>query len=85
MTIRIELVGLCGAGKSTFTFAIKERVQHNKDSKGFSFGYPIIPPLYLSMLYMVIVLFSAFVREPMKMFIFIIHIMFLLHFMKLNI
>jgi thymidylate kinase len=67
MSARIELVGLCGAGKSTFISAVKNKLKGN-DS--LSLVYPVAQPLYLTRYYILEILMRAFIRDPVNTFVF---------------
>jgi hypothetical protein len=69
MSFRIELLGLCGAGKSTFIEAIRGKLELDSS---ISLGYPITVPVSLTLVFMLKVLASSFLNNPIKMFIFLL-------------
>lgn len=63
MGFKIELLGLCGAGKTTFITAINSRLVSNTD---FGLAYPIVPPISRTVLSLIKILCFGFFTEPIN-------------------
>ncbi len=61
MTLKVELLGLCGAGKTTFINAITPKLKSNAD---LDLTYPVVPPKIQILLSMIRVLWVGFFTEP---------------------
>ena len=61
MGFKIELVGLCGAGKSTFIAGLEDRLTPDEV---IELNHPVIPNLFFSTIYVLKILLFAFVAEP---------------------
>lgn len=61
MILKVELLGLCGAGKTTFINAITSMLKSNAD---FDLTYPIVPPKIQILISMIRVLWVGFFTEP---------------------
>ena len=67
MNARIEFVGLCGAGKSTFISASRDMTAL---SSRLSFSYPVAPSTYMRIVCMVRIIGLLLVKAPFKCLIF---------------
>ena len=63
MGFKIELLGLCGVGKTTFITAINSRLVSNTD---FDLAYPIVPPISRTVLSLIKILCFGFFSEPIN-------------------
>ena len=63
MGFKIELLGLCGAGKTTFITAINSRLVSNID---FGLAYPIVPPISHTVLSLIKIRCFGFFTEPIN-------------------
>ena len=61
MILKVELLGLCGAGKTTFINAITSMLKSNAD---FDLTYPVVPPKIQIFLSMIRILWVGFFTEP---------------------
>ncbi len=63
MCVKIELVGLCGAGKSTFIRALEDRLVC---SSKIALAYPIVPTASRTLTYFIKTLVYGFLIEPVN-------------------
>ena len=70
MGFKIELLGLCGAGKTTFLTAINSRLVSNID---LGLAYPIVPRISHTVLNLIKILCFGFFTEPIKFTRFILN------------
>lgn len=70
MGFKIELLGLCGAGKTTFLTAINAKLVSDID---LSLAYPIVPPVSHTVLKLMKILCVGFFTEPIKFGCFILN------------
>ena len=61
MVVKVELLGLCGAGKTTFLNAIIPMLKSNVD---FDLTYPYVPPKIQILLNVIRILWVGFFTEP---------------------
>ena len=63
MGFKIELLGLCGVGKTTFLKAIKSMLVSNMD---LGLAYPIVPPKNYIVLSLIKILYFGFFTDPIN-------------------
>lgn len=61
MGFKIELLGLCGAGKTTFLTALTSRLESNV---GLGLAYPLVPPISQTLVSLSRILWVGFLTEP---------------------
>ncbi len=61
MSLKVELLGLCGAGKTTFIDALIPRLEFNAD---FDLTYPVVPPKIQILFSLIRILWIGFLTEP---------------------
>ena len=61
MILKVELLGLCGVGKTTFINAIMPRLKSNVD---LDLAYPVVPPKIQILFSLIKILWVGFFTEP---------------------
>jgi len=69
MSLKVELLGLCGAGKTTFLDALIPKLESNVD---FGLAYPVVPPKIQILFSLIRILWVGFFTEPINFARFII-------------
>jgi thymidylate kinase len=70
MGFKVELLGLCGAGKTTFLTALTSRLESNAD---LGLAYPLVPPISQTLVSLIRILWVGFFTEPITFARFIIN------------
>jgi len=70
MGFKIELLGLCGAGKTTFLTAIASGLESNTD---LGLAHPLVPPISQILVGLIRILWVGFYTEPITFARFIIN------------